>query len=246
MAGIGPSPGGSGGSGGAGCKPGSLQYKADIRVSIGNYVVETPNVISVNVSRTRGNPVSSASVQFIYSGNAGSFGNGAGRDLQITVYGSTPYFKGIVKKVSIAPSFRVAKEFIIRIQAEDVMHKLTNKRYTRRQKTSGIGPVAIITNLYKRPDLGADDPSMRHNIERQGSTVEAIVHTFNIADMTHFLKSGQDNTLGDLHTITKIADRLIKSTPASTGGGIGLHDHTSMSTTGIHSGGPSLSVFGVK
>jgi hypothetical protein len=221
------------------------KHIADIKIKLGSYEVETPYVVSVSVTRSRGNPVSSAAVQFIYKGNVAAITNNS-KKLQILVLDmNQTYFVGTVKKITVAPSFRVGQEYVIRIQAEDAMYKIVNKRFTRRQKSAGIGPVAIITNLYKRPDLGFDDPTQRHNIEREGSIIEAIVNDFNVANMTQFLKSGQDNTLGDLHPITKVADKLTSPSTGGTGGGFILHQHASMSLDSM-GGGPALSVFGVR
>lgn len=221
-------------------------YNADAKVYIGTKVIETPYIVSINVTRSRGNPASSANVQVIYNqDHLGSVGSSPA-SLRIWVDGDY-YFTGYIKKFTVSPSFRVAKEYILRIQAEDEMFRLINKRYTRRQKQNGIGPIAFITSIYKRTELGFDDPTQRFDIERQGSVIETITNSFNTVEHNKFLKGGEVNTFANLHPVTKVADPLIYKDTSGGAGSIGLHDHTSLdSASSPHGGGPAFAVFGTR
>jgi hypothetical protein len=224
---------------------------ADATVTIAGKCYRTPNIISISVSRSRGSLVGSASASVHIgeessgcSGSKGSATSGPTGDVIIKFFGY-PVFVGTMKRLSISPSYRCQGEFILRIQAEDAMSNLEGKVYTRRQKLPGLGPLGLITSVYKRTFTGFDNPAELHDISSSASPVKYFTNTVNIAEHTKLLKSGETNVMGDLHPVTKVADKPQKG-GGGTGGGIILHDHSSLSLTGPHSGGPAYAVFSSK
>ena len=227
-----------------GCISNFQTIKANAIIEIGNFEVETPKIMSINVSRSRGKPVSSASVQFLYDRDDQDISS----ETKIGIwFWGTKIFTGIIRKISISPSGRVAGELIVRIQAEDFMHRLQNKRYTRRQKSNGIGPVVFISSIFKRASLGFDDPTDVYDIDSGYSPIETLTETPNMAAQLKFVRGGETNTIGGLHPMTKAADPIEDLGGAGgVGGGFILHDHTSLSTTDAHAGGPAAAVYGVE
>jgi len=214
-------------------------------IRIGDIRVGTPDLKSISVSRTRGQLVSSCSVSFIFNGE---FSAPAGAPIAVFLYDQSVWV-GVVKRLSISPSLRCAGSVLVKIQAEDILHKLENRSITRRQKLAGLGPMAFITSVHKRTSPGFDDPPSRHNIFNSASEVGYLTHTINFREHTQF-GIGNENTTGSLHPWTKIADPINNAGQSlgAGGGGSGfiLHDHSSLDISGPHAGGPSYSVFGVK
>lgn len=226
------------------CPQNLVQINANASVRIGDTIITTPQILSINVNRSRGKPISTASVQFLYDREQEDLTGNSRIDIRIM---GSVVFTGFIKKMSVSSSFRVAGEIVIRIQAEDILHRLQNKRFTRRQKSNGLGPIVFITSIYKRPSLGFDDPTDIYDIESGSSPVEVLVSSPNMATQVQFVKGGETNTIGSLHPLTKIADPFKDVGGAGgTGGGFILHDHTSLDTTGSHSGGPAAAVFGIR
>lgn len=206
-------------------------------------VVKTPDILSIHVTRTRGDPIGKASATFLYNGE---FRIDSGSLIQIYLHRSGGLvFTGFVKRLSISPSEQCAGQVTVSIQAEDQMHKLVNKRFTRRQKLSGIGPVAFITAINKRTYTGQSSNGLSsQNIDRGSSPLETLVPTMNFPDWTQFIQSGQQNTFQSLHPLMSVADPMPKGGVGLGGGGstdLPIHDHTSFEQLG-----PAKSVFGVK
>lgn len=207
----------------------------------------TPEIISISVSRTRGQMVSSASATF-HAKDIFSSGGGitAGDSVVIKFFGDT-VFTGFIKRLNVGPSFRCDGEIIVRIQAEDVLFRIDNRNFTRRQKLAGLGPIAFITSIYKRTYTGFDDPSQRHDVSNTSSPVDFLTPTINMSEQSVFIKGGETNVIGDLHPVTKLADKPDFGGAGGGGGGsFFLHDHTTLDLTGPAAGGPAKSVFGVK
>ena len=216
---------------------------ATVTVYVGEVRATEPDVIRCNVNKSRGE-LTRASFSFHYRGEGQTFD--AGARVTVVILGQKA-FTGIVKKVSAQPSFRCAGEMIVSVTAEDEMFKLRNNRFTRRQRQSPLAPVAFISSVYKRTQLAFDNPNDQEDIEKTGSTIYINTHTTNMAEWTMFVKGGEQNVIGSLHPVTKIADQFNTSRAGATGGGsFILHDHTSLDLSGPHAGGPAAAVFGVK
>jgi hypothetical protein len=105
----------------------------------------------------------------------------------------------------------------------------------------------MISSIYKRTSLAFDTPPDRHDIESSLSPITINTHTVNMSEWSQFMKGGEQNTIGSLHPVTKVADRFNTSRAGASGGGsFFLHDHTSLDISGPKAGGPSAGVFGVK
>lgn len=211
-------------------------------VRIGGVTATTPMVIAANVSRNRGQLSAAASATFYYEGNENF---NAGSNFAIYIMGQI-VFNGVAKRIIIGPSLRCAGELRVTIQGEDRLNRIENRAITRRQKLAGLGPLAFISGVYKRTELGFDDPPSRYDISSSSSPVEVFSPTTNHAAMHQFLK-GNDSITGDLHPVTRVADKITNiSAPSSGGGSFILHDHSTLDLSGPHAGGPARGVFGVK
>lgn len=203
----------------------------------GTIKIKQPNVINITVSRTRGQLVGTANGSFHYKASeSGSMTGVAGSGVQLSINGNL-VFTGTIKRIDISPDFRCAGDLIIKFSAEDYMHRLQGRNFTRRQKHAGLGVIAFITGLYKRISVGFDSPADLYNIERSASPVEFLSPNGNIADWTQFLKGGETNTIGLNHPVTRIADQF----SSGGGGGMTIHDHSSLAQMG-----PSVATFGTK
>lgn len=221
---------------------GLTTIKASATIKVGSISISTPNVISISVNRTRGQVVSTCAVAFTFNGE---FNAGSGAPLVVYFYNELVWV-GVVKRMAISPSLRCAGEINVKIQAEDILHKLENRNITRRQKLAGLGPLAFITSVYKRTTLGFDDEPSRHDISNSSSPVHFFTPTINMREHTMFL-GGNDNITGDLHPVTKVSDPITGRGKGATGGGsFILHDHSTLDLSGPHSGGPAYSVFSSK
>lgn len=218
---------------------------ASATIIIGSRKFSTPEVISVSVNRTRGQLISAASATF-HAPGIFSTGIDAGDSVVIKFFGET-VFTGFIKRLNIGPSFRCDGELIIRIQAEDVLFRIDNKNFTRRQKLAGMGPIAFITSIYKRTYTGFDDPTQRHDISNTASPIEYLTPTLNMSEHTALIKGGETNVIGENHPVTKLADKPgIGGASSGGGGAFILHDHTSLDLSSPHAGGPARAVFGSK
>lgn len=221
---------------------GLTTVKASATIKIGSISVTTPNIVSISVNRTRGQLVSTCAVAFIFNGE---FEADAGAPLVVYFYNELVW-TGVVKRMAISPSLQCAGEISVKIQGEDILHKLENRNITRRQKLAGLGPLAFISQVYKRTSLGFDDPPSRHDISNSSSPVHYFTPTINMREHTQFLM-GNENITGELHPVTKVADRISGKGKAGTGGGsFILHDHSTLDLSGPHAGGPAFAVFSSK
>lgn len=225
-----------------GCKSEAIPAYAKIKMN--DMIIETPNIISISVSKSRGSLAGTASATFTVE-DFKSTGRGPASVSVVIHFWEFAVFTGYVKRMGVSPSYECPGKYIIRIQAEDAMSELEGKFYTRRQKLPGLGPLALITTVYKRVYTGFDNPAETHDISSSASPVKYLTHTVNMAEHTKLLKNGETNVMGDLHPVTKVADKPQRG-GAGTGGGFILHDHTSLDLTSPHGGGPSMSVFSSK
>lgn len=215
---------------------------ADASILFGDQVIQTPHITSISVRRIRGELVGKA--RFTYFTNEVG-GSSANSDLPVVIsWFSTPIFSGFAKRVTVAPSFRCADEMTVSVEAEDVMHKLVNKRINRRQKQQGLGPMAFIAGIQKRPFVAFDDPQALYDLT--GGFSPHQVYGDSPRDINSRFINGVQNTLGDLHPVSKASDIILNRGGTGVGGSFILHDHSSLDTSGPHAGGPAYAVFGVK
>lgn len=218
-----------------------IGVNAHVSIFIGEKKIETPYILSANVSRSRGQLVSTAAVTYL-SETTSSQPSTEGVSLIIKFFNQT-VFSGEIRKISIGPSARCAGEHVVRIQAQDPLYKLENKVFTRRQKLPGLGPLAIITQLSARTYV-AFDAYLQHDICGTSSPVTIYSPTVNMAAMTQFVRGGETNTICSLHPVIKNGDTPLTRGKSMSGGMI-LHSHE---TLGLDERGlgPARSVFGVK
>lgn len=221
---------------------GLATIKANASIQFGSdTLIKTPDIINISITKSRGNLVSTAQAQFHF--NSGDLSGSAGSDIVIKIL-DTLAFTGTIKRIDISPSFRCAGEQIVRIQAEDYLNKIVNRTITRRQKLPGLGPIAFISSIYKRTTVGFDSARDLHDINQTNSPVDIFTHTINFAEMTQFSKSGENNLMGTLHPVTKVADVIVNG-GGNGGGGLGLHSHEKLDLS-ERGGGMAYSVFGIK
>ena len=177
---------------------GLTTVKASAKIKVGGYTASTPNILSISVNRSRGQLVSSCAVVFMVEGEINL---DAGAPLVIYFYNELVW-TGVAKRINISPSLRCAGEVIVKLQGEDILHKLENRNITRRQKLAGLGPLAFITSVHKRTTMGFDDPpSNRHDISHSSSPVEVLVPTINMREHTQFSQTGSDSVQGDRKSV---------------------------------------------
>ena len=208
--------------------------------------VTTPFIQSINIIRSRGE-VGRASVTIRERGsqedNSTTNLTYGSRQFIIRI-GNRVFFQGVIQKINIVAGTECAGEVIIQFNAETLLYKLRNKRVTRRQKLYGLGPLATITSVYQKRELGFDDPPSRYDIDRGESPVTGLVLSTNMAEQTQFLNYGQNNTVANLHPTTKIADPIVGGAAAG-GGSFILHTHETLELD-ERGGGPARAVYGIK
>lgn len=215
---------------------------ADATILFGDDILQTPHITSISVRRVRGELIGKA--RFTYFTNESS-GAGATSDLPVVIsWFGTPIFSGFAKRVTVAPSFRCADEVTVSVEAEDVMHKLANKRISRRQKQQGLGPMAFITSIHKRPFVAFDDPQALYDLTGGFSPMD--IYGPDPRSINNRFIGGVQNTLGDLHPVSKASDIILNRGGTGVGGSFILHDHSSLDVSGPRAGGPSFAVYGVK
>jgi hypothetical protein len=118
------------------------QVPVRARISGDGFSVETPYIMSFNVSKNRGSPSTfSASIKIkseyiddmngnivVYAGVKGSM---------------SKIFTGIIKKATITPCWDDPSYVIVNLNGVDVLIKLENRRITRRQPLSKTSWVSI-------------------------------------------------------------------------------------------------------
>jgi hypothetical protein len=119
------------------------------------FTVETPYVRSFNISKQRGNIIStfSATIEILVSDLLEVVDQSldlAGRTLTITAGlrdQEELLFTGEIRSVQVNPSWEKPEYFILNIGGRDVMGRLEGKRYSRRVKWDSAGVWAKITNV---------------------------------------------------------------------------------------------------
>lgn len=215
---------------------------ASADIVFGGQVVQTPHITSISVRRVRGELVGKA--RFSYFTNDASGGNSSADAPVIISFRTNAIFAGFAKRVTVSPSFRCADEVIVTVEAEDIMHKLVNKRINRRQKQQGLGPIAFITSIHKRPFVAFDSQQDVYDITGGQSPMQ--LYGPDPTSINNRFVNGVYNTIGDLHPVSKASDIILNRGGTGGGGSFENHDHSSLDTSGPHSGGPAKAVFGVK
>jgi hypothetical protein len=113
-------------------------------ISIGGFSVSTPYILSFNVTKQRGTPSTfDASIKV----HSSALGNISG-DVVISAGGNgvqKKIFTGILKQMKPSPCWDDPSYVVLNISGTDVLSKLENKRFTRRQIYSD-NSWAIITS----------------------------------------------------------------------------------------------------
>jgi len=134
---------------------------------------ETPQVKAFNISKQRGNVVSTASATIrmraselgaVQPQNTPSvpFNEKFNNKSSFAIYGMlkgetgwVPLFKGIVKNVTIRRDFMLASTYVVEVQAVDILHIIQERTYTRRTVVeNGMGVFAVITGVEQKSLLG--------------------------------------------------------------------------------------------
>jgi len=220
------------------------EYRATATVVVGQFQSTTPEVISVNVSRMRGQLVGTASASFYAKSDATT--PSGGDKMQIYIAGAL-VFTGTAKRISISPSNICAGEIVIRVQGEDYLHRLANRQITRRQKLAGLGPLAMITGVQKRTSVNFDDAPGRYDISHSSSPIDIFSPSVNFRDWTQLLTDNSNSSIGKLHPITSVVEEdYLHAKGTGGGGGFILHSHESLDLSGPQAGGPARAVYGIK
>ncbi|RKZ85084.1 MAG: hypothetical protein DRQ39_07610 [Gammaproteobacteria bacterium] len=217
---------------------------ASATIVFGSQTVSTPHITSINVRRIRGELVGKARFSYFTNDLQGNNANSSGGAAIFISFGTAVIFSGYAKRVTVTPSFRCADEVIVTVEAEDVLHKLVNKRINRRQKQQGLGPIAFITSIHKRPFVAFDSPQAIYDVTGGQSPMQ--IYGPDPSSINARFLSGVTNTIGDMHPIAKASDTILNRGGTGSGSSSGLHDHTSLDTSGPRAGGPAKAVYGVK
>jgi len=123
--------------------------KVRASVTIGSHTVETPNVLSFTVKKSRGQ---SSTFDASLKISAGASISG-GSDVTISAGKDSPslIFTGIVKRAQISPCWEDPSYSILTISGNDVLTLLENKKYTRRCRGTSVRWAII--NEVVRPGL---------------------------------------------------------------------------------------------
>jgi len=209
-------------------------------VSVGGYDISTPDIRTVVVNRQRGRMKSVARASVFIQGDSPAL-NASGGDLFRVKFWGNLIFTGVVKRVTVSPSFRCQGESIITFDAEDFLFKLENKKFTRRQKLPGLGPIALISSKKDTPERAFDNiPSTVHSVDRpffDNDEIDVPAPNTNPRDMTNLISPVSPH--GRNHPTTINSRNMSDPRGGGIGGGRGLHDHSSVSQEG-----PAHGVYG--
>lgn len=217
---------------------------AKCEVAIGDLIIQTPFVLSAGVKRARGQ-VSKASVSLRLDDSTERAAAGLGGKGIIIRFMSQNVFTGIITNINSAASGNCAGEVILNITAEDILYKLRGKRFTRRQKLNGLGPLAMITGIDERTFPGFNDPPSLYDVDRTLSPINVPATSPNFRTIDPLLSAGLGNTVNKTHPTIALADPMPRSASTGTGGGLGLHTHEKLDLS-ERGGGPAFSVYSSK
>ena len=121
------------------------------RISIGGLIVETPDILSFSVSKSRTNPSASfqASIEVDIDSSTLAVGETviieAGlKDDLIRI------FTGYIENTQVNPHWEKSDRFVLGIGGRDIMGNLDGKRFSRRQRCLGLGKMAIINGIVSK------------------------------------------------------------------------------------------------
>jgi len=121
------------------------------RITIGTLVIETPDVLSFSVSRSRGQPSASFNatieVSVDYSFQA------VGDDIIIEAGlkdNLNRIFTGEIEQVQVNPHWEKSERYLLSISGRDRMARLEGKRFSRRQRSLGLGKLGIISGIVSK------------------------------------------------------------------------------------------------
>ena len=136
-----------------------------IRASIyfGSLVIRTPYILSFSVSKTRNSKTTfSASLKIISSDLSNLTSN------TVSIYAGTlgnekQIFSGFALNTSPSPCWEDPKYVILNISGADVLHRLEEERFTRRQM-SRFNKWAVITGIQRKAPKGGQFRLVNHSL----------------------------------------------------------------------------------
>jgi hypothetical protein len=197
-------------------------------VDLSGYEVKTPYVKGFSIDRSRGKPAKTFSAQLEIPAGA-NFVPGS----DIIIYAGEKdnekkRFTGMIKTITIQPSFDKAGYYILNISGADIMDNLKDKTFSRRLRSDGF-------SMFVSIDSGpANRPSRGMSIDKR---VRGGKHTFTAktpkptsADHTKVTYMPKRNS--GKHGVYNKAAGIGSGQEDGSGGGFKTHSHDSMDKGG--------------
>lgn len=212
------------------------QEKIRAKIIMSGLEIYTPYVKAFNIEKARGQLVSTFSATVEISASSSFI---AGSDIVIYDYVNNverKRFTGTIKQITSNPSFDKAGYFTLSLSGTDKMGVLENKTFSRRLRSDGFSIfVSIDGGPSNRPSRGLSiDKRVRsgsHTMVSQTPRPTETDHT----KVTFMPKRGNEK-----HGSYSKASSIGGTSESGVGGGITLHDHSTLSK-----GGPGFGVFSV-
>jgi len=132
------------------------RVKIRARITFGAIVVVTPNILSFNVRRSRGQASASFSASLkVTHDELSSINTGLSANIKIEAGENDPdkvIFTGYVYKVTINPSRSDSSYAIINISGKDIMSVMEGQTVTRRTPARQLAKWGAITSLLRKRD----------------------------------------------------------------------------------------------
>jgi len=208
------------------------------------FIVETPDVKSISVNKSRGSNIGTFSATIEVKVDA-NFGSPTGSGGKIRIYAGTkdnyvtkgPIFTGKIRNIRPSPTPGKPNYYTLSLSGDDVMSTLQNKKFSRRIPTDGPGVFVTITGVVgQRPTSGVWAIDGRANA---GSKT----FTHNKPDLTdrkahNSLVHHRDYNKSNRDWSHKGGVAPVPEPGSGSGGGLNVHDHS-----GMASGGPAFGVY---
>jgi hypothetical protein len=124
--------------------------REDVRakITIGTLVVETPKILSFNITRARKQPYATFSASLEINIDDANIATSGLVVIEAGLKGNLiRRFTGYVEQVSMEPHWEKANIFVVNISGSDKMKELDGKKFSRRQRCLGLGKLATITGI---------------------------------------------------------------------------------------------------
>jgi len=219
------------------------QIRARVEIN-DTFIVDTPDVKAISVNKSRGSNIGTFSVTMEVKVDA-NFGAPTGSGGKIRIYAGTkqnylavPIFTGKIKSIRPTPTPGKPNYYTLSLAGDDILSNLQNKKFSRRLPTDGPGVFVTITG-----SAGSRPSSMTWAIDgRATSGSKTFSHTK--PDLTDRKAHNSLTHHRDYNKYTKDWGQKGGITPVPEagspggGGGLNVHDHSSMT-----SGGPAFGVY---